>query len=313
VARLRRQQAGLRNPRAAALVDQAELLNQLGGSPGPQRALFRNWPHSLLVGVIRDLYGVHQNIQRELISTMISEPDAEHFHISYEPENGWVLSMMTRLSQSKNPQLRRAFEEWSKTPLLEFGFAVTTRMQMLGLCIRRLNARITQLRKCLGNDEEQLRLCLEQEYAFRLPDNHLAYEVLLDIDSFIFESRSLYEIVGKFLHSFFATVFGHNVTEEELQALLSKRNIETRWINVLHDSRILFFHQTAPWLAIKMDTSSQRFYPILLKKNVRKINNPDDFVSFESLRNIYEGFVNSLDTLHQFVMEEIRSFESGKG
>lgn len=220
--------------------------------------------------------------------------------------------MMTRLSQSNNAQLRRAFEEWSKTPLLEFGFAVTTRMQMLGLCILRLNDRVSNLRKYLNKNEEELKLCLRGEYAFRLPfpARHLAYDLLLDMDSFIFESRSLYEIVGKFLRSFLAIVFKRNITEKELRSILADRQIETRWIDVLRDSRKLFFHQTAPWLAIQVDSNAKRFYPILLKKSIIKIENPDDFVSFDSLREIYDGFVNSLDTLHQFVMEEIRAFES---
>ena len=112
---------------------------------------------------------------------------ARYFQISYEPENGWVLSIMGRLARSTNAQLRQVFEKWSNTPLLDFGFAVTTKIQMLGLCIRRLNGRVAELRKVLGDDDNQLRLCLEEGYAFRLPDKDLAYELLLHMDSFIFE------------------------------------------------------------------------------------------------------------------------------
>jgi hypothetical protein len=53
-----------------------------------------------------------------------------------------VLTIMSRLLDSPNPQLRKAFEDWSDTPLLELGFAITTRMQMLGFSIRRLNRRV---------------------------------------------------------------------------------------------------------------------------------------------------------------------------
>lgn len=60
-------------------------------------------------------------------------------------------------------------------------FAVTTRMHILALCIRRLNARVALLRRSLSGDEEQLHDCLVKGYAFRLEDNNLAYEVLLDL------------------------------------------------------------------------------------------------------------------------------------
>jgi hypothetical protein len=51
-------------------------------------------------------------------------------------ENGWVLTIMTRLLNSPDPQLRKALEAWSDTPLMELGFAITTRMHILGLCIQ---------------------------------------------------------------------------------------------------------------------------------------------------------------------------------
>jgi hypothetical protein len=240
---------------------------------------------------------------------MVAQSGPQYFHISYEPEAGWVLSVMTRLAKSEDDRLRKAFESWGATPLRELGFAVTTRIQMLGLSIRRLNRRVAELRNKLHEDEEQLKACLAKGYAFRLSDNHLAYEILLDMDSFIFESRSLYELVGAFLRGLLEIVFQRKITEKQLSSLLSSRGIDTRWIDVLRETRKLFFHETAPWLAIQVDSSGKRFNPILLKKSVEKIGKAD-FVGFDSLRDIYEGFVASLIALHDVVMEEIRNVES---
>src|SRR2546423_13092772 len=102
----------------------------------------------------------------------------QYLHISYEPENGWVLSIMGRLLKSSAPRLRNAFDRWADTPLKELGFAITTRMHMLGLCIRRLNANVAMLRKELAANALQLDLSLSQGYAFRLTDKNLAYELL---------------------------------------------------------------------------------------------------------------------------------------
>jgi hypothetical protein len=81
--------------------------------------------------------------------------EVQHLHIGYVPENGWVLTIMTRLLNSPSPQLRKAFEDWSDTPLMELGFAITTRMHMLGLSIRRLNRRVSGLRDELSGDLPQ--------------------------------------------------------------------------------------------------------------------------------------------------------------
>jgi hypothetical protein len=140
----------------------------------------------------------------------------QYVHINYIPEDGWVLSIMSSLLNSSDPRLREAFEKWSGTPLKELGFAITTKIHMLGLAIKRLNARVAELRKQIGANPEVLDSCLAENSAIALADNHFAYELLLDMDSFIFETRSLYEIVVKFLSNLFEIVFGRKVSREEL-------------------------------------------------------------------------------------------------
>src|SRR6266481_7714911 len=60
------------------------------------------------------------------------------------------------------------------------GFAITTRMHMLGRCLRRLNARVAELRQKLSSDIPQLDACLSKGYAFTFPNKELSYELLLD-------------------------------------------------------------------------------------------------------------------------------------
>jgi hypothetical protein len=232
-----------------------------------------------------------------------------YLHINYIPETGWVLSIMSRLLNSSNPRLREAFDRWSETPLKELGFAITTRMHMLVLSIKRLNARVAELRNQINADVAQLELCLSRGYAFRFQNGDIVYELLLDMDSFIFETRSLYEIVGKFLISLFQLLFDRKITEDELQSLLSGQGIDTRWIGELREARKLFFHETAPWLAVQVDPEGKRHDPVLLKKQTITFDDPNDFVEFITLREIYEGFVNSVTELHRYVSEQIRLAE----
>jgi hypothetical protein len=94
---------------------------------------------------------------------------SQYLHINYVPETGWVLSIMSRLLNSENPQMRKAFDQWSDTPLKELGVAITTRMHMLGGCVRRLNARVAELRAEITSDipqtgclpVEAIRVCAE--------------------------------------------------------------------------------------------------------------------------------------------------------
>jgi len=213
----------------------------------------------------------------------MQEPDLHYLHIAYVPEAGWVLSMMARLKESNAPQLQKAFQNWSNTKLVELGIAITTRMAILARCIRRLNGRVAELRRDLSADAEKLEFCLSKGYAFDLRDKDLAYELLLDMDSFIFETRSLYELVGAFLRELFTVLFNRKITEDELKSVLTKDGIDTRWIEELQQNRILFFHNTAPWLGVEV-RDGKEFDPVLLKKNIKTFENPDDFVRFRVLR-----------------------------
>jgi hypothetical protein len=233
----------------------------------------------------------------------------QYLHINYTPSGGWVLPIMARLLNGADERLRAAFDQWSDTPLKELGFAITTRMHMLGRCLRRLNARVGDLRTELNSDIPQLEECLSKGYAFTLQDKELTYELLLEMDSFVFETRSLYEIMGKFLVALFRALFDRTVTEPELQSLLSTAGTDTRWIAELRENRKLFFHETAPWLAVQVQRENMILDPIFLKKQTSTFD-LDDFVDFATLREIYDGFVNSATELHRYIMEQIRLHES---
>ena len=94
------------------------------------------------------------------------------------------------------------------------------------------------------------RKCRVRELAFgdgegraSLPDSVRSY----------FEARSTYEILGKFLITFCRIIFAQALNEENLKGILREDGLDVAWATLLHDKRILFFHQTAPWLALMFD------------------------------------------------------------
>lgn len=58
-----------------------------------------------------------------------------------------------------------------------------------------------------------------------------------------------------------------------------------------------------------MEQKNNRFDPVLLKRQTIKFDNPNDLIEFEILREIYQGFVDSLSELHRYVKEQIRLVE----
>src|SRR5436190_7965843 len=231
----------------------------------------------------------------------------EYLHIDYEPPSrGWLLRIMKRLNESSSSTLRERVSTWGSSHLKEMSFALATKLTMLSQVICRVDQQLRRLSEQLI-DESKINECIRRGAAYRIADKVLPYELLIDIDSFLFESRSAYEIVGHFLCQFFDHILGCSLNEAELKKLLDARNIDTRWIEELRENRIMFFHKTAPWIVLEIVSRKPlRFELLVLKKNVKDFTDPDAYIRFEQLPTIYRGFESSLKVLHQWVLEKIQ-------
>lgn len=238
----------------------------------------------------------------------------EYMHLSCDTNKFWVATLKKRIDDSPSVTLRERVTNWQDSALYEVGLAINTKFAMLDQVVPRIDRQLRRLGEQI-NDEKQLDWCLGggTYNVYRIRDKDVFFKTLVDLDSFLFESRSTYEIVGKFLREFFMQILGKSLSEDELKTVLTDSRIDTRWIDELRDKRILFFHQTAPWIAARVVSKEPlRFELVILKKNVRDFTNPDHYVDFERLREIYNGFRSSRDEIHRWVEEQIEEFESNE-
>ena len=134
---------------------------------------------------------------------------------------------MARLHQSPSSILHARMGAWGDTPLREMGFALATKLKMLPHVVARLEKKLDSLGEYL-KDETAIDECLSRNAVYVVRDGNLPYEILIDVDSFLFESRSAHEIVGKFLREFFDRILDKQVNETDLQALLRVKYLDTR-------------------------------------------------------------------------------------
>jgi len=235
----------------------------------------------------------------------------EILHIGYCPLwSGWLLEIMRRLRSSPSATLKSRMEAWESTPLSEMGSALATKMSMLGLVLRRFDQQMRRLNDELKDQSDAtLREMVREQVVHTTGDDALPCEILVEVDSFFFESRSAYEIVGKFLREFFQRIWAEDVSEAEIIRPLEEERIDTRWIKQLRDHRVLFFHHTAPWIALEVVSwEPHRFDLLVLKKLVP--DDPSDVIHFNELVEIYRGFATSMNALHRFVLKRIEEFEA---
>jgi len=230
--------------------------------------------------------------------------------LAYLPNGSFVLQVLGRLHASKNPRVKALATVWVKEGLGDLASSVSTKVSMLSLLAERLSGSTTPLiLELLGDANAQAAYVERRSWVPR--DRQLPFRVLLDVDSFIFEFRSAYEILGKFLGRFFELILNQRIKELEIKARLQADGVDMTWADQLQAHRKDFFHGQAPWLAVRI-TDETTFAPELLILSHAGANPADAeaVIPFTRLLEIYAGMDASLRRLYEWLIVEIECLES---
>ena len=151
--------------------------------------------------------------------------------------------------------------------------------------MRRFDSDYERLLKLADDDAERIKVNRDTGTVWSLSEDRLTYELLAGIDAFIFEARSTYEILGKFLVTFCRIIFAQALTEETLKGILREEGLDVAWATLLHDERILFFHQTAPWLALMFDDARSASPELLIVRGNVQTLDEGEFYAFIRLQS----------------------------
>jgi hypothetical protein len=189
---------------------------------------------------------------------------------------------------------------------------------MVPLIVQRVDARLTEIGKILQSDRTKVEACLQERAVYNLPDRHVAQEAVVDFDSFLFESRSAYEITVSFLERFFHLILGKRLgtgsgkdAARHVEEALQNRGAQTHWVHEMRKKRNLLIHSRATWLAFEVsDGDPFRFDPVLLTKSVERIEDDPDRLSIEQCRSFWQGFVSSYEHIEAWLKEEVLTAEA---
>ena len=252
-----------------------------------------------------------QERQKHLIGN--GERIRDYFWINYAPRESWVLSITARVQRSDSPILQQRWKESAQSALTELPLALATKFEVMSITIDRLNAHIRELSKDFDENPDKVKSCIAAKAAYGTQNPRLAFEIIADLEAWIFKFRSTYEILYAFVKEFSARLLDCKVNDEKiLTAILRAKGYNTDWIDFLNDERNLFVHQTAPWFAIEVTSGTPPYEIVLLKRNVHNLDDPQNYVRIEQYRAVHKGFLEALDALHAWIFKEIEKIEAKK-
>ncbi|MGA9721293.1 MAG: hypothetical protein WBQ86_02465 [Candidatus Binatus sp.] len=226
------------------------------------------------------------------------------------PAVTWPYPIWNALNATTSKTLRKAWSKPDSRVLGDLAIALATKLMILGTVVGRFNSDYKRLLKLADDDAGMIKINRNTGTVWSLSDDRLTYELLAGIDAFIFEARSTYEILGKFLVTFCRIIFAQALTEEEVKNILRDRGVDVAWMTQLRDDRVLFFHETAPWLALMFhDTESASPELLIVRGNVKTLDDPNSFTSLPEYNRIYTGLASALDKLQEYLVARISQYE----
>jgi hypothetical protein len=236
----------------------------------------------------------------------------EYFHLDYRPVDFFIGRLQTRLRGSSSSLLRERFSRWDPEVHGEPALAVVAKIEMLNRVVARLNHSLAKLVEHLKTVSDAVEICVLEHRALSLPDRDLLWDLSVDVDSFLFEGRSIYELLGKFVAAFFGLIFERRVTEPEIIEAIQQFGTDMTWVPVLREGRKLFFHSVAPWLAVeRIAGNPPQFDLLLLKRNV-EVPSDGEYLHFRDCRAIQMGLREAVNGISLWIANEIAAVEGGE-
>jgi hypothetical protein len=127
-----------------------------------------------------------------------------NFYLSFNSSAGWIHPVVNRLNSTLNEGLReRYIRHWpGKEGLGKLAVTVEAKLSKLPASIRVVDKDVRLLDSELTERENEVDECIRRKSALILRNEDLGLSLSANIESFLYHSRSAYELVTRFLITF---------------------------------------------------------------------------------------------------------------
>jgi hypothetical protein len=235
---------------------------------------------------------------------------SEVLHLGFNPSsNAWIGDLQTLSKRSSIPLVRERSDRWAEFRLGEISLAIATRLAIVTQIELRLQSQMTLLADEVRRSGK-LDYLLDRFGAFHPESKSLVFEICAGVDACFFEWRSLYELLVKFAKVFCRRVLGIKLHDSKLTEILSSSGLPTNWVNRLKDHRELFFHETAPWIALEvLERSPLKCSFVIMKENLTVLDDPAKYVQEKELVIVSNALRGAVIAVREWLKRELQTLE----
>ena len=224
-------------------------------------------------------------------------------HISELGSDPWVLPIWNSINSAiKDERIQRPNQT-----IFDLGLSLTTHLNMLPRLGVRIESNASQIYALIKNNlsEDFISEKDDEGYSIKVNDD-LKYELLVDINAFIFELNIVWELKKKLLQ-FVSCHLGKPIKSDELTLQIKEVVGNSEWFSELDRLRNFLMHQGSPYIAVDVTDGTDKPSLIVMLKNVKVFDNPKHYIKLESLNKIVAGFDDSKKLLQNHLINLVDS------
>jgi len=208
-------------------------------------------------------------------------------HINFIVEDKWVLPIWSAIDEAAKAGTAPPRND----ELNDLGLSISTRLDFLPRIIERVNTASAGVYEKVSQREPEHEFEPGVEgIAFDLADNALKYELLIDIDSLLFELNSIRELVTRLFEQLH-THAGQEMPQTDsarnsIESIVKDAGENASWFKNLADHRNLFIHEAAPYVAVDISSAPQDYDLLIMKKNIKEFSDHTKFIQLSEINEI---------------------------
>ncbi len=227
-------------------------------------------------------------------------------HINAKVGDPWILPIWSAVNDAESIGKSKPILKEIKSQL---GLSISTRLDMLPRIVHRINEEVADVYKAIEAHSTDHIFTIRKDGCALDIDEDLKFNLLIDIDSLLFELNSVCELMTNLFFELY-THAGKKLDKKKVGLIIKKviegSGISSDWFIDLDEHRNFFMHEGAPYFAVDISKDQRKFDLLIMKENIKNFDDHSKFIKLSEINKIVEGFLYSKQLIQQHLIDLYR-------
>jgi hypothetical protein len=215
----------------------------------------------------------------------------------------WIYPIMNELNKLDALMGKK----YNSSDLGDWGISISTKLDIISALIQNLNNENSKIQKELKENIERVDKCINEEKYYTVKDRKVVILLIAYIECTIFEMKSTYDLLIKYITHFYKDIFGNGIKKSNFLKKCKKEGLNKNWVDFLDNVRNDLIHNYAGWISFKkIDSSFDLMIEMPKLQNMSYKKYKDEYLTRQSVNELSGGFGDFLECTKNIIIKEIQ-------